>query len=202
MVPGGCFPDSAVRFLVDNLWPGVTTKPAFTGPLLLMSHPLKPAFANPEPATHHALALWAAACAERVLAYFEQEHPQDERPRVALTTLREWVRGERSMVRCRTAAFEAHDAARTAATPAAVAAARAAGQAAAVAHMYTHAPHAAAYALKAVELAAAPVDNAKGLELAWQLTQLRNEPGLRPYATEWYQLSSEEPASCGLPERR
>lgn len=119
-----------------------------------MSDASKQPFANPALPVHHALALEAATCAERVLPLFEQAYPDDSRPRCALTTLRAWVLGQASMMDCRQAAFAAHEAARAAQQPAAVAAARAAGQAAAVAHMYTHAPHAAAYAAKAVALAA------------------------------------------------
>ena len=118
-----------------------------------MSHLPKRRFSNPDLPIHHALALEAAACAERVLPLFEQMHPNDTRPRQAVVTLREWAQGQASMMDCRRAAFAAHAAARSATQPAAVAAARAAGQAAAVAHMYTHAPHAAAYAAKAVALA-------------------------------------------------
>ena len=117
---------------------------------MLMSNP---PFANPALPTHHALALEAAACAEQVLPLFEQACPHDTRPRHALATLRAWVQGQASMTACRQAAFAAHAAARAATQPAAVAAARAAGQAAAVAHMYTHAPHARAYATKATALA-------------------------------------------------
>ncbi|WP_022826336.1 putative immunity protein [Hymenobacter norwichensis] len=113
----------------------------------------KQPFVNPLLPEHHALALEAAACAERVLPFFEQMHPDDARPRLALATLREWVQGQASMMACRQAAFAAHAAARTASQPAAVAAARAAGQAAAVAHMYTHAPHVVSYAAKASALA-------------------------------------------------
>lgn len=117
---------------------------------------MKPPFANPALPQHHTLALAAAAHAERVLPLFEQACPHDERPRVALETLRAWVQGRVKMQSCRAAALAAHAAARMATEPAAVAAARAAGQAAAVAHMYTHAPHAATYAAKATALAAAP----------------------------------------------
>lgn len=117
-----------------------------------MKHP----FANPALPQHHALALAAATHAERVLFLFEQACPHDERPRLALGTLRAWVQGQASMQACRAAAVAAHAAARAATVPAAVAAARAAGQAAAVAHMYTHAPHAAAYAAKATAWAAVP----------------------------------------------
>ena len=33
---------------------------------------------------HRALALWAADCAERVLPYFEELYPGDDRPRKAI----------------------------------------------------------------------------------------------------------------------
>ncbi|RPD44340.1 hypothetical protein DNI29_21785 [Hymenobacter sediminis] len=118
-----------------------------------MSHASKQPFANPALPVHHALALEAAACAERVLPLFELAYTDDIRPRHALATLRAWVQGQVSMMDCRQAAFAAHAAARAAQQPAAVAAARAAGQAAAVAHMYTHAPHVATYAAKALTLA-------------------------------------------------
>lgn len=117
---------------------------------------MKQPFANPTLLQHHALARAAAAHAERVLPLFEQACPHDERPRLALGTLRAWVQGQASMPACRAAALAAHAAARAATEPAAVAAARAAGQAAAVAHMYTHAPHAATYAAKATALATGP----------------------------------------------
>lgn len=100
----------------------------------------KSPFANPALPIHHALALEAAACAERVLPLFEQVYPHDMRPREALATLRAWVQGQASMMACRKAAFGAHAAARAAHQPDAVAAARAAGQAAAVAHMRYNAP--------------------------------------------------------------
>ncbi|MDI9894260.1 hypothetical protein QM797_05930 [Rhodococcus sp. IEGM 1381] len=84
------------------------------------------------------------------------------------------------MTECRTAAFAAHAAAREAAAadaPAAVAAARACGQAAAVAHMFDHAPHAAAYASKAAGLHNGG-DEARIAERTWQWENL--EPELRP----------------------
>lgn len=98
---------------------------------------------------HHALALWAADCAEHVLHLFEVQHPADQRPRLAIEAARAWSRGHLPMTQARTAAFAAHAAARGASTPAACAAARSAGHAAATPHVPTHAPHAAAYALKA-----------------------------------------------------
>lgn len=134
----------------------------------------KKKFENPAPETHHKLALWAANCAEHVLHIFEESHPDDKRPRLAIAALREWVRGERTMVSCREAAFASHDAAREAKEPAAIAAARAAGQAVAIAHMYTHAPHSADYAAKAAKLNV-PKDasnEAWSTERQWQWDQL------------------------------
>ncbi|WP_199615127.1 putative immunity protein [Paenibacillus alkalitolerans] len=46
-----------------------------------------------ELASHKTLALWAADCAERVLRYFEEKHPDDRRPREAIDAGRAWVRG-------------------------------------------------------------------------------------------------------------
>lgn len=137
-------------------------------------------FSNPVLAVHHALALWAAACAERTLPIFEKQCPLDERPRQALRVLRAWVGGDQTMSECRQAAFAAHAAARATNAPAATAAARATGQAAAVAHMYTHAPHAGTYAATAVSLAAPSTEaaSARANERAWQWEQLRED--LRP----------------------
>jgi hypothetical protein len=97
-----------------------------------------------------AQAAWAADCAERVLPYFEEAFPDDDRPRKAVEAARAWARGEIRVSEARTAALAAHAAARFAAErPAACAAARAAGHAAATAHVVGHARHAAAYAKKA-----------------------------------------------------
>jgi len=99
-------------------------------------------------------AAWAADCAERVLPYFEEAFPDDDRPRKAIEAARAWARGEICVGEARTAALAAHAAARDVAErPAACAAARAAGHAAATAHMVGHAPHAAAYAKKAAACA-------------------------------------------------
>lgn len=145
-----------------------------------MSEETKAKWANPEPPIHHALALWAASCAERTLPIFEHQRPGDDRPRAAIAALRAWERGELPMTACRTAAFAAHAAARDASeagATAAVAAARAAGQACAVAHMFDHSPHAATYAAKAVGLhGTGKVD--REIERAWQWENLASE--LRP----------------------
>jgi hypothetical protein len=103
---------------------------------------------------HHLLALWAAACAEHVLHFFEEVQPEDDRPRHAIEQARAWVRGEIMMSQARTAAGHAMAAARDL-SGAARHAAYAAGQAAAVAHVAAHELGAAAYAIKAAQAAAA-----------------------------------------------
>ncbi|PPG01683.1 MULTISPECIES: putative immunity protein [unclassified Rathayibacter] len=141
----------------------------------------KPAWANPEPDVHRALARWAAECAERALPAFEEWDPDDPRPRRALDVLRAWERGGAPMTECRTAAFAAHAAARAAtqaACPAATAAARAAGQAAAVAHMADHCSHAAVYAAKAVGLRGSDADRDAERRHQWESL----DPALRSLA--------------------
>lgn len=130
-------------------------------------------FSNPDLSIHRVIAAWAADCAERVLPLFEVERPHDRRPREAIDALRAWTRGEQTMPECRVAAFAAHAAAREATSPIAVAAARAAGQACSVAHMFTHAPHAAVYAAKAVTLAHG--NQAGDVEREWQESALPTE---------------------------
>ncbi len=122
---------------------------------------------------HQLLALWAAACAEHVLPFFESVQPSDPRPRQAIELTREWARGEIGMSQSRTAAGHAQAAARGLRGPARHAA-YAAGQAAAVAHVAAHELGAAAYAIKAVR-AAAPKGEEKSagrLECQWQREQL------------------------------
>ncbi len=122
---------------------------------------------------HRLLALWAAACAERVLPLFEAAVPDDPRPREALEAVRAWARGELAMMRCRAAGGHAMGAAREL-VGAPRHAAYAAGQAAAVAHVAAHDLGAAAYAIKAA-VAAAPPDDAEETrrrECAWQREQL------------------------------
>jgi hypothetical protein len=100
---------------------------------------------------HTSQALSAADCAERVLPYFEEAFPDDDRPRKAVEAARAWARGEIRVSEARTAALAAHAAARDAAAAgqlAACAAARAAGHAAATAHVASHARAVTFYAEK------------------------------------------------------
>ena len=62
---------------------------------------------------HRKLAVWAADCAERVLPYFEERHPEDNRPRKAIEAARGWAQtGVFKMADVRKAALAAHAAAR------------------------------------------------------------------------------------------
>ena len=124
-------------------------------------------------ATHRALAVWAATCAEHVLPLFESKQPRDLRPRHAIEHARAWARGERTMSQARAAGGHAMAAARVL-TGAARDAAFAAGQAAVVAHVAAHELGAAAYAIKAVRATAPPGQSAAVgmLECRWQREQL------------------------------
>jgi len=122
---------------------------------------------------HHLLALWAAACAEHVLHFFESTAREDPRPREAIEHARAWARGEVNMMQARAAGGHAMGAARDL-RGAPRHAAFAAGQAAVVAHVAAHELGAAAYAIKAVRAAApkADADSAGRLECRWQRDQL------------------------------
>ncbi|GEP44525.1 putative immunity protein [Brevifollis gellanilyticus] len=100
---------------------------------------------------HRLFAVKAAQEAGRVLAIFEKEHPEDDRPRVAIEAIQAWGDGVRTlgMVEVRRLALDAHAAAREAKTDAARFAARAAGQAVAVWHVPTHAMAVPMYVCKA-----------------------------------------------------
>jgi hypothetical protein len=132
------------------------------------------------------LAVWAIDCAGRVLPSFEEQYPDDPRPRVALNVCREWTTtGVFSMTVIRRASLAAHAAARDVGKDnAARSAARAAGQAVATAHVATHSPAAAKYALQAVWRAADPgeAEAAVAGERDWQyrhLLALRSSTNLR-----------------------
>ena len=125
---------------------------------------------------HKILAVWASDCAERVLPYFEEKRPEDDRPRKAIEALRAWVRtGVFRMADVRKTSLAAHAAAREVeGDDAARSAARAAGQAMATAHVPRHSIAAAIYAATAVRDAAKPKDaQAAALkERDWQYRHL------------------------------
>lgn len=132
-----------------------------------------------------ALAIWAADCAEHVLTYFEEDHPEDNRPRKAIEACRTWARtGVFKMADVRRDSLGAHAAAREAEeNSAARFAARAAGQAVATAHVPSHAIGAAWYGVKAA--AAAGLSG----EREWQYKRLPKH--LRSFILR---LSDERPA--------
>ncbi len=128
------------------------------------------------------MATWAADCAARVLPFFEEAYPNDDRPRKAIEACRTWVRtGVFKMAEIRGASLASHASARAAKeNHAACFAARAAGQAVATAHVPQHAFGGAYYALKSIvaaDPAHAEVNVAK--EQKWQVrhvpTKLRQE---------------------------
>lgn len=113
------------------------------------------------------MAQWAVDCAGRVLSFFEDAYPNDERPRRALEKCRTWIRtGVFKMTDIRGASLAAYAAARDAKeNPKSCFAARAAGQAVATALVPQHVYGSAYYALKAI--AAADTDNVTK-EYDWQ----------------------------------
>lgn len=86
--------------------------------------------------TLRVVALWAAACAEEALQVFESRHPQDGRPRAAITAAQEFGQGKKRDSHLRKLALVAMQAGKG--TDAASAyAARSATLAAAVAYTHT-----------------------------------------------------------------
>jgi hypothetical protein len=126
-----------------------------------------------EDAHHRLLAEWAADCAEHVLPLFEAMRPSDPRPRKAIEAARAWARGEIPMTQSRSAGGHAMAAAGDL-SGAAREAAYAAGQAGVVAHVAAHELGAAAYAIRAVRVAApyGEAERAGRLECRWQRKRL------------------------------
>ncbi len=122
------------------------------------------------------LAVWAIDCAERVMPYFEDTHPDEPRPRKAIDTLKTWLRtGEFKMAVIRKASLDAHAAARDVGEDnPARSVAHAAGQAVATAHVPTHAIGAAIYGLQAIHRSADAehADTAVTKERDWQYQHL------------------------------
>jgi hypothetical protein len=129
------------------------------------------------------LAVWAIECAERVLPYFEQQFPDDQRPRHAIEALQAWLQtGVFRMEVVRKASLDAHAAARdVGADTSARSAARAAGQAVATAHVPRHAYGPAIYAQQAIYRAAEPAEAeaAVARERDWQYQRLLQLRGTR-----------------------
>ncbi len=123
------------------------------------------------------LALWAAYCAEHVLSYFEEKHPDDKRPRRAIETLRTWINtGVFKMAVIRKASLDSHISARYArenGEEAACFAAHAAGQAVGTAHVPTHALGSSIYGIRAAAAYYGSVEAGLINERNWQLQRLR-----------------------------
>lgn len=112
---------------------------------------------------------WAAACAARVIASFEDRHQADERPRRALGAAQRWASGELEGHQVREYSRAADRAAREASHEAAIAAARACAEVALISRGELHAFSVAAYARVAVA-AENPGNVAAAVtsELEWQ----------------------------------
>jgi hypothetical protein len=125
---------------------------------------------------HKTLAVWAIDCVKRVMPYFEEKYPEDNRPRNAIEALQAWINaGIFKMPDVRKAALDAHVAAREVGEDnAARSVARAAGQAVATAHVPTHSIGAANYALQAIYRAtnSSDADAAVAKERDWQYQHL------------------------------
>jgi hypothetical protein len=153
-------------------------------PKLAVTNMDKPIAELVKKSDHRMLAFWAADCTERVLPYFEQEYPEDTRPRKAIEACREWARtGVFGMADVRKTSLAAHAAARgVTENTAARSAARAAGQAMATAHVPTHAIAAAIYSVTAVRDATNSTDAgiATTQERDWQYQHLLSLMGKTP----------------------
>ncbi len=127
---------------------------------------------------HRTLVIWACDCADRVLPYFENTHPEDLRPRQAIEAGRAWIKtGIFKMADIRRSSLAAHASARdTEVYSAACSAARAAGQAVAAAHASGHAIVTAIYAATAIRDGVSPNDANKAVlkERQWQQKHLLN----------------------------
>lgn len=101
---------------------------------------------------HKILAVWAIDCAIRVLPFFKERYPDDQRPEEAIETLHKWIQtGEFHMSVIRKASLDSHAAAREVGEDSpARSTARACGQAVATAHVPKHAYGSAIYAQQAV----------------------------------------------------
>ena len=123
------------------------------------------------------LGRWARDCTNRILHFYSEAFPNDDRPQQALTTLEAWIRtGEFKMAVIRKAALDAHAAAREVGTDSSArSAARSAGQAVATAHVSRHSLAAANYALQAIYRKKGTQEAEKYVieEREWQSSQLK-----------------------------
>lgn len=111
---------------------------------------------------------WAMDCAYHVLTFYEEEYPNDKRPRAAIEAGGKWLNNEITVSEARSLAFKAHAAAREAKIEQAKFVARSAGHTAATVHVKTHAVHAANYALRVFDYS----EKEKEKERIWQYERL------------------------------
>ncbi|TGL35793.1 putative immunity protein [Leptospira perdikensis] len=125
---------------------------------------------------HKTSAQWALDCVERIFFYLKNLEYEENRPQIALDTLKEWIKtGNFSMAVIRKAALDSHAAARKIDTDNETkSVARACGQAVATAHVKTHAIGAASYSLQAIHRANYNLDPeiAVQKERDWQYNHL------------------------------
>ena len=127
---------------------------------------------------HKTVVTWALDICERVLPYFEEKYPEDNRLRLAINAGRAWLLETLPMWQARKFAFSAHASARNVATDlAACAAARCVGQALSTIHVKTHAPHAATYAVKAVFYAKGDINAERDWQYNHLLMLFKNQNG-------------------------
>jgi hypothetical protein len=123
--------------------------------------------------SHKTLAVWAIDCTKRVMPFFEDKNPKDNRPRKAIETLREWIQtGVFQMALIRKASLGAHAAAKDVGEDSpARSAAHAAGQCVATAHVPMHSIGSALYALQAIYRDTNSIE-AVDKERVWQYNHL------------------------------
>ncbi len=100
---------------------------------------------------HRMFGLKAANEVERLLPIFENENPNDKRPREAMDAIKAWAQGKRKLglAEVRKLSLDSHAAARDVKSDAAKFVAHAAGQAVGTWHVPTHALAAFGYAGRA-----------------------------------------------------
>lgn len=108
---------------------------------------------------------FAADCAEHVLKHFEKEYPDDERPRVAIETVRRFASGQATVAELSEAEFDARSAAWSAGS-ASESAAEFAAWSASLSAAWSAAKSAAKAAAKAASYATQPAEH------QWQLDTL------------------------------
>ncbi|MFN8241385.1 MAG: hypothetical protein U0X39_11645 [Bacteroidales bacterium] len=115
---------------------------------------------------HRLLMIWACKCSEHVFT-LAGNNP-DPRLLKALETGVAWASGSATTGDAMKASVKIHSAARACANPVEIALYRSAGHAVATAHMADHSIGAALYALKAIYLSGASIDEEKN----WQFKQI------------------------------